>query len=320
MKTLILIFGQVRTFSECFFSIYKNIILENHPCDIILSIDGKYSDLPHDIVKKLDLYLIDIYVTHKKDDEIRRDHHRIEFSLIKKGLERVVNIDDYTFLLKVRTDVYIKEKINIKEIYGLCSPFVFQKKWTEFCKKIKEKKDLIQKWILTGGLSFFIPYQIDQKPISPWSLSNTIEWNSELWTYIQNQNQNQLFILRDIFKKHKIMYLIGSTWIHFGYAKDVYDLSIELEDKHTMMNWKDKKDDDILEWIDHKNEKRSLVQSEWRNITDDQIRLIHHLKNIFLIDLVNKHDYIESFDASHSLFLNKKNPNLCAFLVRHHQI
>jgi hypothetical protein len=116
------------------------------------------------------------------------------------------------------------------------------------------------------------------------------------------------------------MYLIGSTWIHFGYAKDVYDLSIELEDKHTMMNWKDKKDDDILEWIDHKNEKRSLVQSEWRNITDDQIRLIHHLKNIFLIDLVNKHDYIESFDASHSLFLNKKNPNLCAFLVRHHQI
>lgn len=321
MNTLIVIYGQIRTFSECFPSIYKNVILENGPCHVVLAIDGKYSDIPGDIIKLLDPYLYDIFVSHLHEDDCVRDHHRIEFSLVKNILSKIQNDNNYTFMIKIRTDVYIRKPINLKKIY-VCSSewshdiFVSNKLIEEKCKN----------YILSGGFTFFLDRILNnKKSVSPWSLCN--DWNKHILEKIniisdeklKTKYQIQLF-LRNFMRKEKIVYLIGSTWIHFGYFQDLYDISMKIEKMYGSLLWPNKKDDDELSWIDHKDQKRTLSQKKWKWITDDQLRQIHHHYNYCLIDLVNPNDYIESFDAQHKFNENKKNSSLFAFLVRPHQL
>ena len=263
-----------------------------------------------------------MFVTHLHEDDIYRDHHRIEFSLVKNVLKKI-HKDDYTFMIKIRTDIYIRKPINIKKIYA-CSSEWNHDIFTSSNRLIEEK---CKYYILSGGFSFFLDRLLNNKKSqSPWSICDTEELNKEMLKKInvvtdklKTKYQIQLF-LRNFMRKEKIIYLIGSTWIHFGYFQDLYDLSIKIEELYGTLLWPNKKDEDELSWIDHKNQKRSLLQKEWKWITDDQLRRIHYHYNYCLIDLVNPNDYIESFDAQHKLNENKKNSSLFAFLVRPHQL
>jgi len=336
MRTLVIIFGQVRTLSTCIQSIYDNILYVNSPCHCILAIDGKFQDIPNDVIHLLNPYIYDIFTTHNHDDdEIKRDHQSIEFSLVNSILSRI-NPDKYQFILKIRTDIYIRHPINLKIIYGLCSGHQFKKAFLDFIQHTKihwktQPFEAIQAWFLTGGLSFFISKQLDKDnpPVSPWSISNVYEWNAKLFKKLEMilERVNKdidipyiQFLIRTLSKDDHILYLIGSTWIHFGLTMDVLNVSQKLHYHHTTMKWSHLNDDDVMEWTDHKNEVRKKCVKEWRNITDDQIRMVHHLNDVRLMDLVNPNDYIESFDARHSFKVNKKDSNLFAFIVRPHQL
>lgn len=330
-KTLIVIYGQVRTFEITGLSIYQKIILENHPCHIILSVDGRYSDIPQNIMNLFDPYLLDIYTTNLKSEyDIPRDHNRIEFTLVNNALERLTQSqkDEYMFMIKVRTDMYIREKISLKKIYCQQSLQQFQKDWTTFTNhcNIREisLQEKIKAWFLTGGgLMFFVNrYKSDHKPISPWSLSNVVEWNAQLWNTIDNTPKSIFEIhkfIRKLSHEKCIVYLIGSSWIHFGYFNDLNDLSENIAKNYGTFRWTEN-DEEVLEWIDHKGTRRCKLQKHWRWITDDQLRLCHTQNNYSLIDLVNPQDYIESFDSWHTLKDNIKNENLFAFIVRKHSI
>lgn len=337
MKTLVVIFGQVRTLSSCVLSIYDKILLTNRPCSVVLAIDGKYQDIPKDVIDLLSPFLLDIYVTHNREN-VQRDHQIIEFFLVSKALERV-NIDDFQFMLKIRTDIFIRYPICIKTIYGMCSQQQFQKTFEEFCTKLSldwksNPLKAITSYLFTGSLKFFITRQLDKNnpPRSPWSTKNIYEWNntfitqlSEIFERMQLRNQKPTLayihnLVRKLCQDFHIVYLLGSTWIHFGYAKDLYELSNLLLEKHTTMKWPNVYDDQEMEWTDHKNEKRTMIQSEWRKITDDQMRMVHHLHNYTLIDLVNPADYVESFDAVYTHQINKKRPDLFAWIVRSHRL
>lgn len=335
-NTLIVIFGQVRTLEHTMMSIYNNILLKNKSSHVILSIDGTYQDIPPSFLSLFKHSLLDIYVTHNKDN-LQRDHERIEFELVANALKRVVDINDYEFILKIRTDVYIKYPIDVRLIYGKCSLEHFSKSFQQFAQNLNMKgwkddvKRCVKSWILTGGLPFFIDKQLDESnpPISPWCIDDLYHWNHGLFHFIDviferlSTEPSISYIhafMRKLLSNKRITFLIGSTWIHFGEAKNIYDISLLLADKHTTMQYPNKSDDDELSWIDHKGEIRTKKQSEWKFVTDNQIRIIHQLHDYGLIDLVNKDDYIESFDAKHSLHIDKRNPNLFAWIVRERQV
>lgn len=329
--TLIIIYGQVRTLETAIIPIYRNIILENHPCHILLSIDGCLSDVPEKTRKLLDPYLMDIYFTNNKfDDDVLRDNNRIEFTLVKNALDKLTQNqkDMYKFMLKIRTDLYIKQHLCLKNIYGLQSFEQFKRDWESFSSNpnISELnlQSKLKAWFLTSGIPFFANrYKEDEIGISPWSLSNTVKWNDKLWNLLDEKmklsSDHSVFrihqIIRQLSYDAKVVYLIGSTWIHYGYFKDVYNISMQIYSKYGTLQWPNVADDDVLEWTDHKGTKRSKTQKEWQWITDDQIRLCHNY-NYGLIDLVNPQDYIESFDSWHLLHENIKNTNLFAFIVR----
>lgn len=331
--TLIIIYGQVRTLETAIIPIYRNIILENHPCHLLLSIDGCLSDVPEKTRKLLDPYLMDVYFTNNKcEDDVIRDNNRIEFTLVKNALDKLTpnQKDMYKFMLKIRTDMYVKEQICLKNIYCLQSFELFKKHWASFSSHSNishlNLSSQIQAWFLTGGaIPFFVNrYKENVVPTSPWSLSDTVAWNDKLWQSLDEKmklsNDHSLFRLHQMIRQlsydAKVVYLIGSTWIHYGYFKDVYDISLQIYHKYGTLDWPNHSDDDVLEWIDHKGTKRSKTQKEWKWITDDQIRLCHIIYNYSLIDLVNPQDYIESFDSWHLLHENIKNTNLFAFIVR----
>lgn len=335
-NTLIVIFGQVRTLEHTMLSIYNNILLKNKSSHVILSIDGTYQDIPSSFLSLFRHSLLDIYVTHNKDN-LQRDHERIEFELVANALKRVVDINDYEFILKIRTDVYIKYPMDIRLIYGKSSLESFSKSFQEFAQKLHMKgwkddvKKCVKSWILTAGIPFFIDKQLDESnpPVSPWCIDNVYHWNHALFDFIDvifeklptEPTISYIHtLIRTLLSDKKITFLIGSTWIHFGESSHIYDISLLLVDKHTTMQYPNKSDTDELSWIDHKGEVRTKTQSEWKLITDNQIRIVHQLHQYGLIDLVNNHDYMESFDARHSLHIDKRNPNLFAWIVRERQV
>lgn len=328
--TLIIIYGQVRTMETAIISIYKNIILENFPCHVILSIDGKLSDIPEKTLELLDSYILDIYFTNlKHEDDIPRDHHRIEFTLVQNALERlsVNQIEVYDFLLKVRTDLYVKYPLCLRKIYGMQSFEDFKREWNLFIQhehivELNTPIQQIKAWILTGsGIPTFLNmYKEDHVHPSPWSLLNTIEWNKNLWSNLENKMTDNISlfrihqIIRQLLSEYRVSYLIGSTWIHFGFFRELCLISKNLKDKYGTYRWFSD-DNTTMKWVDHKNTGRSKSQAEWKWITDDQIRLCSR-ESSALIDLVNSADYIESFDAKHTLIENIKNPNLFSFIIR----
>jgi hypothetical protein len=322
MKTLIVIFGQIRTFEHCLRSMLDNIIIPNKPCDVVLAIDGSYHEIPKPILQDLKYYLIDIYTTQNKT--VERDHQSIEFSLVKHAMDRIPDMDSYKFMLKIRTDLFVRSPINIKTIYGTCSNAEFERYFFKNWKN--DPGEAVQSWLLTGGLDFFKDKQLNRAcpPRSPWSIQNIFEWNHSLFEKIrlvfQRLDDISIHTLKTFIQKfcenEKIVYLIGSTWIHFGLAKDIKEITEILYHNHTKMTWPGKNDEDELEWVDHKGETRRKLQKDWKLITDDQFRLVHHLHGYHLMDLVNNNDYIESFDAHHTHNVNKKNRNLFAWIVR----
>lgn len=339
MRVLVVIFGEVRTLSSCILSIYERVLIPNRPCQVVLAIDGKYTDIPSSVLQLLSPFLLDIYTTHNRED-VPRHNQIIEFVLVQKALERV-NVEDFKFILKIRTDLFVKSPIVVKTLYGWSSFEQFQKSFVNLCSKAKMdwREDVVramQSYLLCGGMDFFIPRQLDSKnpPRSPWSIKNVYEWNADLFRKMERivlglrqkdegwQPRMEWIhrFLRVFCEENHVMFLIGSTWIHFGYAQDVAEVSRLMVEKHTTMKYPDVEDEEELTWVDHKNERRSRKQKDWMKITDDQIRMAHHLHSYPLVDLVNPADYIESFDAVHSLQVDKRRNDLFAWIVRSQQI
>ena len=332
-RALIVIFGEVRTLKECILSIYNHIILVNRPCHVVLAIDGKYEDIPSEVMQLLRPVIYDVYVTHNKEDDLRRDHQSIEFSIVEQALLRIPNVEtSYDFVLKIRTDIFVRHAIDLRVLYGRCPTEKFSKAFTDFMEKAKiewrtHPTTAIRAWFLTGGIPFFIPKQLDdgRPPISPWSTSNVHEWNASLFGKVQEiveRMQRKIdmaymhFLVRRLAENERVVYLIGSTWIHFGLTKDIVPISYKLVKMHTTMTREGVDDEDVLTWVDHKGETRAKPQKEWRLITDDQMRMVHHVHGYHLMDLVNPTDYIESFDAVRTHQQNKKNPSMFAWIVR----
>lgn len=86
--------------------------------------------------------------------------------------------------------------------------------------------------------------------------------------------------IQTIFHKYGILYLIGSTWIHFG----KYQHSI-------------KQSADILKYFGTLTWNETVNGEDWKFVAESQLRLVHWINGWNLIDLVNHDDYFESFNS-----------------------
>jgi hypothetical protein len=159
-----------------------------------------------------------------------------------------------------------------------------------------------------------------------WSRVDAVQWNQNIRDYVTNNtNRNSVpvaesasasydatrenyeaSVLRTILNvtsTFKILYLIGSTWVHFG----PYDLVRE-ESRDILQNF------GKLTW--ESGPKKGY--DSWKDVHESQVRLVHRMKGWNLIGLENSADYKASFDSFQKTGLidEMSDPTLLAWLVR----
>jgi hypothetical protein len=321
-KTLIIVYGKVRTLEACLNTLYAHVIFPHRPCHVVISIDGSYADIPQSVLKRLDHVLLDIYTTEHKS--VERDAHRIEFTLVYEALRRITNKDDYTYCVKIRTDLYVKYPLcPLRVLFAECPRAMFTSAFDSFCSHLEPGTShgkAIISWFTCAGMHHFL--EVQKAPNSPWSLTTMDVWNKTLFETLESESDTDAYtIVRRYAREHSLVFLIGSTWIHYGRMSHIDDLSQSIYTTYGTLAWPGVRDTDVLSWTDHKGRVHQRTHAQWKWITDNQLRLLHHSHSSYtLFDLVNPQDYIESFDATHTHDVNIKNSSLLIWIVRPHQI
>lgn len=291
-KTLVVIYGLVRTLQQTYISIFENLIKVNKPCDVIFSIDEPANNIPVDVINKFQPYIKTILdpTTHQAQDG------RIEFYLMDKVIKTLgETINEYRYVLKVRCDNYLKHPIKLDYVYGRHPKFggaykSFHIKLEKTLNKQCSQAELLWSWVYTAGIETMIKPMLVDEPKSPWCLLHPLQWNKDIKTNIMKNYKPSGDIsaikqyLSLIHKKYKIVYLIGSTWIHFGQKNNMIDISQKIHADYGKLAWKQFGFDD------------SKLKNKWLDVTESQMRLSHRKHKYNLIDLVNQADYDTSFD------------------------
>jgi len=328
-KTLVVIYGLIRTFDWTVDSIVRNIILPNQPCDVVLSIDQPIDELGPIASEVLKPYLT---MTFARDD--------LDFNNFEKGLtainthlknfyasnningtqqqpapypkefyqmERVLRWAErtkrqYDYVIKIRTDNYAKWPIQVSSLYGDHPDFaqLFEKHGQGVQRELNLTEPLnmqsrLWAWFITGGIAKFARGMLVGRPSSAYSRLGPLQWNQGLKNRIDVMNDpppssssvSLQSTVRQLSEEFRLVYLIGSTWIHFGKYEHIRNFSI-----NSAKWW------GSLLWEDFGFE----ASAQWRYVTESHMRLTH-LKNQFsLVDLRNLPDYRISFnrtDTSH---------------------
>jgi hypothetical protein len=178
---------------------------------------------------------------------------------------------------------------------------------------------------ITGNENF-IESMIFQTPNSPYCLLDQNAWNNNLKNFvysIQNPTtlstnysanidlhhfaQTSLHTINQFFPR---LYLIGSTWIHFGQAHLMFNISKQVINRFGTLDWNN---------FGFKQEDKSKpLDPYWLRVTESQLRLTHLANSINLIDLYNFPDYVKSFNKTdkNSFEEDLKDPDLQFWLLR----
>lgn len=142
----------------------------------------------------------------------------------------------FKFAIKARADNYVKVDISVSAAYGTTGSFFqhFSKFAMQYDSMLvvrgKQKSTFHEQlwaYVFSGGLVEYIDAMIFNPSPSPWCLVNATSWNSELRDFVftlpTGDNSNSYNYegvlksnMRSIHAKFPIVYLIGSTWVHFG--------------------------------------------------------------------------------------------------------
>jgi hypothetical protein len=173
------------------------------------------------------------------------------------------------------------------------------------------------------GVEAFVDSMVFNTPQSPWCLVHPNEWNWNIKKHIYSlslpSSVNCTHSCQHYYAKHALVnitkifprvYLIGSTWIHFGPSQLIIDIS-----KQVIQNF------GTLDWNNFGFSLHGHVDNPlWLNVTESQFRLTHLLnaKKFNLIDIVHVPDYDKSFDVKdeNSIEDDLKNKNLQMWLLR----
>ena len=268
-NTIVVIYGQLRTFPLTCSGIFEHVIKQNAPCKIIINIDGGENErkiLAEDkqIRACLNMYLssIDFIVDgiHKKTAL----HHGMEFDLMDRALDHI-EAKQYTsnYLIKVRSDNFINAPIDIATAFGNSSSFIhkfitFQQQFSKTMSIPPSDDsfvlaDQLWPWVFTAGIPQLVrPMFLEPSP-SPWSFLNATAWNADMKQYIYDKYSQVLPVatmkefytyhalvqeaLVDIHERFTVAYLLGRTWVHFGRFSTIARISRDIVHDYGYLGW-----------------------------------------------------------------------------------
>jgi hypothetical protein len=231
-KTLIVIYGQYRTFDNTCPLLMKNIVRPNLPNIKIVFILDEIHPIKFSAVAGLCLYPYLKYITVLgKIINDTKSNVPIEFVLMTQALDYLAfKNETFDYAIKVRTDnVVLSPLRSISAVYGHFngSHDVHMRKFqTDLCILYGRKptnREFIYAWISTAGTSFFQQLMIFPPQIGPpfycgpWCFKNSTIWNINSLDNVQSNSKLDQLDLRLYQKCHvKIRYPnrdnLGSLW------------------------------------------------------------------------------------------------------------
>lgn len=275
-RTLLCLFGAIRTIEVTVESIVRNLVVPNHPCDVSVSLDRE--SLPATVMSRLQPYLVN--VTKARPDCVARPcvprscsnmEARMRYQSVmylKQNLER------YTYAIVVRTDVMVTFPFRLHALYHMQGIGRFRHVAYRSARRMTSS-EITRLWYRCAGNARMIPLVVDQPRLSPWCPE-----------HIEKCDKNFSAMHMDVSRaQQNIIYNFGSSFLVMGDARLIL--------KHAEENW--------LNWGKH-------VLQSGRDLCDTaetQLRLSAWELNLTLLDYF---DMWEHTKTAYDIDAEYKNP------------
>jgi hypothetical protein len=324
-RLLLIIQGNYRTLDLTVDSILRNLCMVNGGCHIALSLANTPDVVSREVRLKLRPYLVaELY---QETGDVREPHYIFEYHQTLKVFERVP-LDPYQYVMRIRADCYVSVPVPVMSAIGE-GPY-FERDWTYFGSRLPHsmRHDIptrLRAWFLTGGVPQLINKLATQKPpLMAWSPFNVLEFNEAFMAAIEQQTPKtgdaadpilMRPIVREVVARHRIVYMCGGLFLHFGTTRDMVTITQTAFD-----HWK-KGPGETLNW---KSEFPHSVKAQmWTAhvAQEANIRLAHKRTGHVLMDLHNAADYLVSFSWKYYGFSQlSQAKGLVIWLLRPRQV
>lgn len=330
-STLVIIYGAYRSFDLTCPDIVKNIIEPNAPnVHIILSLDvDPPFQIPLVAGTCLDPYVSKMTIMEGKVTNFNKKHFHVkEFLLVMRAFEYAAKLDiPFDYAIKLRFDNGVNRPIlPFQYLYhpyissdvskNAANPYlIFQSQLDVEYKSRSQRLPTLQErawhWITASGNLVFIDasFNVDEVPV--WTPYHVHDFQERIHSYVFNQtglssHRDVIRLIRKAMHKLKPVYMIGSTWIHYGPYDIVAKATRLALDDFCVSNWSD-----VGSNYQH-------FQKDPTRVTEAIIRLAHWKQQWNLVDLIYRPDYTKSFNDSdlRSYEEDRKDPNRHYYLVR----
>jgi hypothetical protein len=321
-NTVVIIYGQYRTFDVTCPTIVKNIIEPNGPnVTIVLSLDHpKPFHFPTLGSICLEPWLEHVHILDGlgKDNKHYRGHP-IEFLLQTRALKYTKSLPiQFDYAIKIRFDNAVN--VAFPPLATLYQPSSKLNYYHHFREKLKHtfpekygnnKANCSEEawaWIAASGSAHFLPF-LENNGGSPWSMFATDVYSAKLREYLfsnRTHRSNCIELVEETMELLHPLYLFGSTWLHYGPYDQVYQTTFSALNDFFTLNFK-------------RYGYSGFLACE--NITETALRLSHFVQDIPLFDIVNHFDYEASFPSvdfpsNQTLARHFANPDNLVWLVR----
>ena len=305
--TAVLIYGSFRSFEQTCSTIVEHVIKPNTPVRVVVSLDEENTfHVPVTVVECLSEYKPTYLISRIMNRTTTGDSWHSP-RLFETALSMNV---EFAFAIKIRTDVFCRRYFRIAPLYqpNLVS-LISYSRFTESPHLRHLHGNELFWWIFSGGMTAFIRPMSSPELKSPWSLRHQMEWNKDLLDHTQTlRDTPYLDALAAVHEQFRVVYVVGSSWIHLGPFDVVRNVSLALEDRYGEYSWGNY----------GFNESTLQHPEGWRRVMESQLRLAHYYDNISLVDLQNEHDIAITFNYSEesSIPENAMDNSLSFFILR----
>lgn len=282
-RVVIILFGQYRTFDLCIESIESNVFMYNKNAKIVLVLDDKLDKITPFARAIIDKWNIDIICAVERDD-IRRQHQNIiEFELVRVALEHLQG-EEYDYLLKVRTDMFLKFPVDLSGVFGHDVTYV-RSSFNIFLQRHSDNvADAMVAWLICGGcVELMDIYQDATSRPNTYAPFNSFEVLLEPLRLRVRADLNGVSALvapemyvQLIHNTFNISYLFNSTWMEYGHFTHMKRVCREYSTLYNKVSFNT---------MNYPGDKDGLFDYRREiGVTETALRAVHMLRQTTLID------------------------------------
>jgi hypothetical protein len=293
-RLLLIIQGGYRTLDLTVDSILRNLCLVNNGCHVILSLANDANAVSGETRIKLEPYLVgELYRDRLKD--VHHPHYIFEYHQTLKVFASMPHlVAAYDYVIRIRADCYISTPIPLLSAVGQGTRFA--RDWDEFARHLlpaqrADGRQHLLAWLFAAGVPRMIPKLRDPTPMA-WSPMTSFEFNKALVHDIMATLPNAPLgaphevaaLVRHLVAKHRIVYLSGGLFLHFGPIEQIRAITQSAFDY-----WAMGAERNPLSW------RTQFPHWTKQHSQEANIRLTHRKLGYAMIDINNWSDYLVSF-------------------------